>query len=149
MRFFSDRGSNAPRQLLLGALLFTAAAVAQGDTPPPSAPAPAASAASPRPATAEDVKVVSDSPLGACIRRPPAYPETALRNDQQGRTVLSFEVSAGGVAGQTAVRRSSQHAVLDAAALHHLQQCITGSAAVTDGTLPPGRYVLPWEWRIR
>jgi TonB family protein len=149
MRLFSDHKSNAPRLLFVAALLLTGAAAAQNDTPPANVPTPAASTASPRPATAEDGKIVANSPLGVCIHRPPPYPATALRNDQQGRTVLSFEVSAGGVAGQAAVLRSSQHSVLDAAALHHLQQCIASSAKVTEGTLPPGRYVLPWEWRIQ
>jgi TonB family protein len=130
-------------------LLLTAAAGAQsGSTAPnPSIPGAAAST-SIRAATAEDGRVVASSVLGACFSRPPQYPAAALLDDQEGRTIVSLEVSATGVAERPAVLRSSKFALLDEAALNHMKQCLRTTAKETDGKLPPGRYALPLVWRL-
>jgi TonB family protein len=142
MRFHSSR------QLIGLALLLATADAAYSDNAQANPPPPGAAASSVRAATAEDGKVFASSALGACFRRPPQYPAAALRDDQQGTTLVSFEVSASGVAEGPAVRRSSQFALLDEAALNHMEKCIQSTARETDGTLPPGRYALPMTWRL-
>ena len=109
------------RQLIGLSLLLTSAAVAQsgGAESNPSIPGAAASA-SVRTAGAEDARVVASSALGTCFARPPRYPEEARLDDQEGRTVVSFEVSATGVAERPAVLRSSRYALLDEAAYKEL-----------------------------
>ena len=136
------------RQLLGLTILLTTAAGAQSDSTQSNPPIPGAAASSVRAATAEDGRVVTSSALGACFHRPPQYPAAALRDDQQGSTTVSFEVSASGVAERPAVLRSSQFALLDEAALNHMKKCISSAAKETDGTLPPGRYALPLIWRL-
>src|SRR5688500_5566724 len=106
------------RQFIGLIILLTTAAGAQSGSTQSSPPTPGAAApASVRAATVEDARVVASSALGACFRTPPQYPDAALRDDQQGTTVVSFEVSASGVAERRGVLRSSQFALLDEAAL--------------------------------
>jgi TonB family protein len=108
----------------------------------------AAASTSVRAASAEDARIVTSSALGTCFSRPPQYPAAALRDDQQGKTIVSFEVSTAGVAERPAVLRSSQFALLDEAALNHLKKCLKTTANETDGTLPPGLYALPLIWQL-
>ena len=135
-----------PLYLLGLIILLSTTAGAQSIQSNPSVPAAAASSA--RAATAEDGRVVASSALGACFRMPPQYPAAALRDDQQGSTTVSFEVSASGVAERPVVLRSSRFPLLDEAALNHMKKCITSTAKETDGTLPAGRYALPLIWRL-
>lgn len=93
-------------------------------------------------------KIISSLALGACFRRPPPYPDEALRMDQQGRTIVSFEVSSLGIAEKPALGQSSGFPLLDTATLEHLQRCIENTATVTAGQLPKGKYALPMVWRL-
>jgi TonB family protein len=137
------------RSFIVLTIALTIAAGAQGDSSQSSPAVPGAAASAPvRTATPEDGRAVAASALGACFRRPPPYPAAAERNEQEGRTVVSFEVSASGVAERPAVMRSSQFSLLDEAALNHMKDCLKTTANETSGTLPPGRYALPMVWRL-
>jgi TonB family protein len=137
------------RQFIGLTIFLVTAASAQSGEFPPNPPTPdAAASTSARTATAEDGRVIASSALGACFRRPPQYPAAALREEQEGRTVVSFEVSATGVAERPVVLRSSQFALLDEAALSHMKKCLKATAIETAGMLPPGRYALPLVWRL-
>lgn len=100
------------------------------------------------PTGAAAARMVAASPLGACFRRQPAYPVTALRNEQEGQTVVAFTVAAAGQIQNPGLVRSSGHQILDQAALAHLNQCIASVSTQPDDPLPPGRYALPMVWRI-
>jgi TonB family protein len=125
------------------ALLGTASAQETG--PAPSPPASQASAPAGAPAA---VHVVAASALGACFRRQPAYPRAALREEQEGQTLVAFTVTAAGDIEQPALVRSSGYPLLDQAALAHLNKCIAAFVPQRDAPLPPGRYALPMVWRL-
>lgn len=122
-------------------------AAAQDDASPVAPPSAAASAPAARDIS-EEARAVASSALGACFRRAPAYPRAAVRAEQEGTTVVSFEVSAAGVAERPVLSRSSRFPLLDEAALNHMKRCLEATAAQTQGTLPPGRYALPLVWRL-
>ncbi|WP_082585622.1 TonB family protein [Hydrogenophaga sp. Root209] len=129
------------------ALLVTALAghaSAQGQTTAPTAGA--SQEATPTGAAA--ARRVAASRLGACFRLQPAYPVAALRNEQEGQTVVAFTVAAAGQIQNPGLLRSSGHLILDHAALAHLNQCIASVSTQPDDALPPGRYALPMVWRI-
>jgi bla regulator protein BlaR1 len=130
------------------ASLFVVSAWAQvaGPNEPAALPQSAASAAAAE--RAIKARKFAESPLGACFREPPAYPRTALRNEQEGRTVLAFTVLESGEVGPASLVRSSGHTALDDAALAHLGKCIAAAPSPPGDSMPAGRYVLPMLWRI-
>jgi TonB family protein len=133
---------HALRLVALMALMALAAAPRAQPVPPgaSSAPAPAA--------RGDDARIVGASALGLCVRRAPAYPPQALREELQGRSVVAFSVSASGVPEAPAVLQSSGHRLLDQAALQHLARCIEAHAHAPGGPLPPGRFSVPVLWRL-
>jgi len=131
----------------LAAFLFIASqASAQAQTASPSAQPPI-SAASAAERQANGRQVI-ESQLGMCVSRPPAYPQEALRSELTGRSLVVFTVTAEGNLENPGLLRSSGHAVLDEAALSHLNRCIAASTAAEQPKLPQGRYALPLLWRI-
>ncbi len=134
------------RLLLLAGIAASSSSLAQ--TAPPTA-SPSASAA---PISAEvaqqNARAVAEPPLGACFRRPPAYPVVALRNEQTGRSLVGFTVTESGSIENPALLRSSGHTVLDQAAVGHLLKCIALLPPDYQPKLPVGRYALPLLWRI-
>lgn len=112
---------------------------------------PEASASAPPPAASSahaNARLVSESPLGQCVRRPPRYPVEALRKALSGQSVVAFTVAADGALENPALLRSSGHAVLDSAALAHLGRCIAHFRLAEQPPLPAGRYALPILWRV-
>ncbi|WP_442909573.1 TonB family protein [Hydrogenophaga sp.] len=134
--------SRIPIALLVTALAGHASAQGQASAPT----ADASQAATPTGAAA--ARMVAASPLGACFRRQPAYPVAALRDEQEGQTVVAFTVAAAGPIQNPGLLRSSGHQTLDRAALAHLNQCIASVSTQAEDPLPPGRYALPMVWRI-
>jgi TonB family protein len=124
-------------------------AVAQDNSAASAGGPPVAAPPALRQAMTEDAKVVIGSALGECFRRAPVYPSLALRLQQQGETVVVFEVSESGVAQKPAVHRSSRYRTLDEAALSHMRRCLEETADQVSGKLPAGRYALPMQWRIQ
>lgn len=133
------------RSSLLAAVMVLAAMVAAPRAQPV---APDASSAPASAARGDEARVVGASVLGQCVRRAPAYPVQALREELQGRSVVEFTVSASGAPEAPAVRQSSGHRLLDQAALEHLVRCIDAHAQAPGGPLPPGRFALPVLWRL-
>ncbi|MFC5498596.1 energy transducer TonB [Caenimonas terrae] len=115
----------------------------------PASPAIPAASQAPAPAGASGARRVASSPLGACFGRQPAYPARALRNDEQGASLVGFTVSPTGHIEDPGLLRSSGHGLLDQAALAHLNKCIASVTTQPDAALPPGRYALPMVWRIQ
>ncbi len=121
--------------------LLVNAAIAQA-VPPASAPA-SSTAALP-----SKGKLVAQSTLAACFRRPPPYPNEAQRLDLQGRTLVVFTVTSEGLPEAPRLMRSSGHAILDNAALVHMVSCIQQFTPAESAPLPAGQYALPMEWRL-
>lgn len=83
-------------------------------------------------------------------RRAPAppYPEASRRRGQEGVVVLSVEVLADGSVGHVEVRRSSEHASLDDAALRAVREWVFEPARA--GGEPVARWVeIPLRFTLR
>lgn len=137
------------KQFFALAILLTTAA-AQSDSKRSDPPIRGtADLSSVRAANVDESRIVASSALGACFLQPPQYPSRARRHKEEGRTIVSFEVSENGVAGRPIVLHSSQFPQLDEAALEHMKKCIEATGAETAGSLPPGRYILPMLWLLQ
>jgi len=135
-------------QLLLMALAAHGSGAALAQVAAPESPGSAPSAAAKAADAAEKARAIADSSLGACFRKPPAYPVEGLRKNLEGRTLVAFQVSAEGSVTDPSVLRTSGHPVLDHAALKHLNACLAQFPSIPGGALPQGRYALPMVWRI-
>ncbi|MES2320051.1 MAG: energy transducer TonB [Pseudomonadota bacterium] len=58
---------------------------------------------------------------GVCVR--PEYPKKALREEHQGSVELEFLIDLDGSVADSMIRKSSGHALLDAAAVKALSKC--------------------------
>ena len=134
-------------------LFLLLAAVAPGPSSLAQPVSPAANqSVSATPISAEQAqqnnRAIVESPLGACFRRPPAYPAVALRNEQTGRSIVAFTVTESGAIENPLLLRTSGFTVLDQAAFAHLVKCIALFPPDHKPKLPVGTYVLPLLWRI-
>lgn len=73
-------------------------------------------------ATGNEALVESRYDVTSLNNPKPPYPVSARRNGAQGRVVLSVQVSASGASNEVLLKRSSGHAVLDAAALQTVRR---------------------------
>jgi len=137
------------RYPVLPALLFVVcAAVARAQEAPPASQGGATEAAMPGPATPEANAIVGASALGDCFRRAPAYPPAALRAEMSGRSLVSFIIGADGRPGSPRLHSSSGYALLDEAALRHLEGCLASFSFDESDVLPSALFILPLSWRI-
>ena len=137
------------RYAVLPALLFAAcAAVARAQEAPPASQGAAVEAGMPGPATPEANALVGASALGECFRRAPAYPPAALRAEMSGRSLVSFIIGPDGRPGSPRLHRSSGYALLDEAALRHLEGCLASFSFNESEVLPSALFILPLSWRI-
>ncbi len=113
-----------------------------GSSAPPPVVDRSASAASPPEMAAHRTLAA----LQRCLARPPRYPQEAMRNGWQGRSVLRFKVDADGSVTPPTVAQSSGHAVLDEAALAFLNSCLRSAPVRNAGPLPAGSLGLPVTW---
>jgi periplasmic protein TonB len=89
-------------------------------TAAPAAPAAAPVAASAPPAVAP---IIAPHPVaGMADNRPPRYPESARRRQEQGRVMVGVSVAADGTPIDTRIDLSSGHPALDEAAMEAVRQ---------------------------
>lgn len=125
--------------LAVQSLAFASAETPGAEPAPVAAPLPPASSEGRNPATAT---------VARCLRQAPPYPPAALRAEQEGRAVVRFAVDASGTVHAERIVRSSGHALLDQAALHHLAQCKERGQMPDAEALAPGQYEFPMLWRL-
>ncbi len=79
----------------------------------------------------------------------PDYPAAARRADMEGRVELRVLVGTDGRVKQAEIKRSSGHAVLDAAALEHALKKWRLKPALQDGVAVEGWLVVPISFELK
>jgi protein TonB len=88
------------------------------------------------------------SPLGGNVNRPPAYPELARQRGQEGQVVLLVHVDMRGNPTKVLVEASSEHALLDQAAVRAIRRWKFNPAS-RNGEAVPGTVRVPVTFRLQ
>jgi protein TonB len=117
--------------VVLSALLWAAASVAQDAAPPTPPPVTRPEAARLSPATCK-----------------PAYPAESLRAGEQGATLLRFQLTAAGEAENIDVVRSSGSARLDEASIAAVRRCRFKLQRPPSGAASAPTFNVEYVWRL-
>lgn len=132
----------------------TAATPAPTPAPEPAAPAKARAAAPapqsalaslPTQARREPVRVAASLDRSSC--RPPKYPDSAVRERQEGLVVIGFQLNPSGKVIDSRIEQSSGTRLLDQTALSSLGRCKFNPATV-DGVAQTAWVQVRFNWQL-